>query len=173
MSIYIKEFLSTVEIENKICQRCSKLKTPVELISDKLIMSLEGLPTSNLPSKIDHPKCTILTKNTVALDVILQKYFKDSFLDDVICDFFSSGGSESMKSTFTVSIYLKKPPLVLMILFHRGKYYRETYKHPKNKKKKMSGSTDVLFVVYIRTSHLKNTALIVFINSQQCPESLI
>ena len=47
VSTYIKEFLSIVEIENKICRRCSKLKTPVELIYDKMIMSLEGLPTSN------------------------------------------------------------------------------------------------------------------------------
>ena len=77
VSTYIKEFLSIEEIDNKICQRCSKLKTPVELISDKLIISLEGLPTSNSPSQIDHPKCTILKKDTVVLDVILQKYFKD------------------------------------------------------------------------------------------------
>ena len=47
VSTYIKEFLSKVEIENKKCQRCSKLKPPVEVISDKLIMFLEGLPTSN------------------------------------------------------------------------------------------------------------------------------
>ena len=85
MSTYTKEFLSIVEIENKICQRCSKLKTPVELISDKLIMSLEGLPTSDLPRKIDHPKCTILIKDTVVLGVILDKYFKDLFLYSVIC----------------------------------------------------------------------------------------
>ena len=81
------------------CQRCSKLKTPVELISDKLIMSLEGIPTSKSPRKIDHPKCTILTKDTAVLDVILQNYFKDSFLDDVICENCSSGGSKSIKST--------------------------------------------------------------------------
>ena len=86
VSTYIKEFLSIVEIDNKTFQRCSKLKTPVELISDKLIISLEGLPTSNLPRRIDHPKCTILAKETVVLDMILQKYFKDLFLDDVICE---------------------------------------------------------------------------------------
>ena len=74
---YIKLFLSIVEIENKICQRCSMLKTPVELISGKLIISIEGLPTSNLPRQIDNPKCTILKNDTVVLDVILQKYFKD------------------------------------------------------------------------------------------------
>ena len=61
MSTYIKEFLSIVEIEYKIFQICSKLKIPVELVSDKLVMSLEGLPTSNSPRQIDHPKCTILT----------------------------------------------------------------------------------------------------------------
>ena len=76
MSTYIKKFLSIVEIENKICQRCSKWKTQVELISDKLIMSLEGSPTSNLLSQIDHPKCTIFTQDTVVLDVISQKCFK-------------------------------------------------------------------------------------------------
>ena len=62
MSAYVKEFLSIVEIENKICQICFKLKTPVELISDKLIMSLEGLPTSNLPRQIDHPKMYYIDK---------------------------------------------------------------------------------------------------------------
>ena len=56
------------------------------------------------------------------MDVILHKYFKDSFLDDVICESFSSGGFESIKSTFTVSRYLKKPPSVVNILFQRGTY---------------------------------------------------
>ena len=122
VSTYIKEFLRIVEIENKCFQRCSKLKPPVKLISDKLIMFIEGLPNSNLLRKTDHPKCTILTKYTVVLDVMLQKYFKDSSLDNVICENCWSGGSESIKSTFTVSIYLKKPPSVLKILFQRGTY---------------------------------------------------
>ena len=116
----------------KIYQRCSKLITPVKLIPDKLIMYLEAFPTSNLPRKIYQPKCTILTKDAVVLDVILQKYFKDSFLDDVICEFFSSGGSESINSTLTVSIYLKNPLSVLKILFQRGNYDRITYVPTKN-----------------------------------------
>ena len=86
--------MSIVEIENKICQICSKLNTLVDLVYDKLIMFIEGLPTSNSPRKIDHPKCTILEMETVVLDVILQNYFKESLLEDVICEFFSSGGSE-------------------------------------------------------------------------------
>ena len=77
VSTYIKEFFSIVEIENNCFQRCSKLKPPVEVISDKLIMIIEGFPTSNSPRQIDHPKCNILTKDTVVLDVILHKYFKD------------------------------------------------------------------------------------------------
>ena len=36
----------------------------------------------------------------------------------------------------------------------KGVYYRDTHKHMKKKKKIMAGSTDVLFVVYIITSHL-------------------
>ena len=40
VSTYIKEFLSIVEIDNKIFQRCSKLKTPVELISDNWLYLL-------------------------------------------------------------------------------------------------------------------------------------
>ena len=103
------------------------MKTTVELISDKLIMTLEGLPTSNSPRQIDHPECTILIKDTFVLDVILHKYFRDSFLDDVICENSSSGGSESIKSTFTVSRYLKKPPSLLKIIFERGNYDRTTY----------------------------------------------
>ena len=37
----------------------------------------------------------------------------------------------------------------------KGVYYRETNKLTKRKKKLIQGSTDVLFFVYIRTSHLK------------------
>ena len=148
---------------------------------------------------------------------------------------FSSGGSESIESTFAMSRYLNKPPSVFNIIFQRenydrttyvatkkyvkvaipseylykqpssnerisynlvslinhdgdslycghyvsdvfdsstgiwwhcddyninqisdlpkGGYYRETHKHMKNKNKIMAGSTDLLFVVYIRTSH--------------------
>ena len=98
-------------------------------------MSLEGLPTSNSPRKIDHPKCTILTKDTAVLDVVLQKYFKDSFLDDVICENCISGGSESTKSTFTVSRYLKKPPSFLKILFLRRNYDMTNYVATKNEPK--------------------------------------
>ena len=45
------------------------------------------------------------------------------------------------------------------MILPKGVYYRETQKHIKNKNKMMSGSTDVSFVVYIITSHLKNTAI--------------
>ena len=122
MSKYIKEFLSIVEIENKKCQKCSKLKPPVEVSSDKLIMFIEGLPTSNSSREIDHQKCTTLTKGTVVLDVMLQNYFKDSLINNVICENCSSGGSESIKSTLTVSIYLKKTLSVFKILLQRGSY---------------------------------------------------
>ena len=135
VSTYIKEFLSIVEIENKKCQRCSKFKPLAEIISEKLIIILEGLPTSNSIRQIDHPKCTTLTKGTVFLDVMIQNYFKDSLLDDVICGNCSSGGSESIKSRFTVSIYLKKPPSVLKILFHWGSYDRTTLVATKNELK--------------------------------------
>ena len=57
-------------------------------------MFLKVIPKSNSSKKIDNPKYTTLTKDTIVLDVILQKYFKDSFLDDVICENGSSGGSE-------------------------------------------------------------------------------
>ena len=66
----------------------------VELIYDNIIMSLEGLHTSNTPMQIDHQKFTKLTKDTVVLDVILHKYFNKLFLDDGICEKCSSGGSE-------------------------------------------------------------------------------
>ena len=70
------------------------MKQPAEVISDKLIMFLDGLPTSNSPRQIDHPKCTTLTKDTVVLDVMLQNYFEDSFLYEVIYKNCSSGRSE-------------------------------------------------------------------------------
>ena len=43
-------------------------------------------------------------------------------LEDAICENCLSGGSESIKSTFTVSRYLKEPPSVLNLLFQRGNY---------------------------------------------------
>ena len=126
VSTYIKEFLSKVKIGNITLQRFSKFKPPAEVVYDKLIMFLEELPTSNSTRRIDHPKCTTLTKGNVVLDVMLHNYFKDSILDNVICESCSSGGSESIKSTFTVSRHLKKPPSVLKILFQRGTYDRTT-----------------------------------------------
>ena len=41
-----------------------------------------------------------------------------------------------------------------LVILPKGVYYRETHKHMKNKNKMMAGSTYVLFVVYIRTSHM-------------------
>ena len=49
--------------------------------------------------------------------------------------FFFSRSSESIKSTFTVSRYLKKPPPVLKILFQRGTYDMTTVKAMKMKLK--------------------------------------
>ena len=77
--------MSIVEIDNKECHRCSKLKTPVELVYDKLIMYLDVLQTSNFPRKIDYPKFTILEKDTVGLDEKLSIYFQESLFEDVIC----------------------------------------------------------------------------------------
>ena len=56
VSEYIKEFFRIVEIENKKCHRCCKLMTSVELVTDKLIISLDGLHNFNLPSQIDQYK---------------------------------------------------------------------------------------------------------------------
>ena len=86
--------MSIVEFENKKCHRCSKWKTPIELVSDELIMSLDGLHTSNSLRKIDHPKCIVLEKGTIVLDVIFQNYFKESLFENIRCEFFSSGSSE-------------------------------------------------------------------------------
>ena len=84
---------------------------------------------------MDHPKCTILENDTAVLDIIFQNYFQESLLEDVICENCSSGSSESIKSTFTVSRYLKEPPSVLKILFQRGTYDMTTYVATKNELK--------------------------------------
>ena len=132
VSTYIKEFLSIVEIDNKQCHRCSNMKPHFEVIFNKLIMFLEVLPNSNLCRQIDHPKYTTLTKDAFVLDLMLQNYFKDY---DVICENCSSGGSDSIKLTFTVSIYLNKTTSVLNILFQRGTYDRTTYVATQNELK--------------------------------------
>ena len=77
VSAYIKYLLIIVEIENKFFQRCSTLRTPFELITDKLIISLDELLTSNSHKQINHPKCTILANDTIILDVIFQNYYQE------------------------------------------------------------------------------------------------
>ena len=76
--------MSIVEIEIGKCHKRSKLRTPVELVSDKLIMYLYGLRNSNLPRQIYHKNCTILENDTLVSDVIFENYFQESFLEDVI-----------------------------------------------------------------------------------------
>ena len=66
------------------------------------------------------------------MDEIFQKYFNDSLLHYVLCDNYSSLGSKSIKTTFTVSRYIKEPPTVLKILFQRGSYDITTFVTPKN-----------------------------------------
>ena len=113
----------------------SSLKTTVEVVSDKLIMFLEGIPTSNEYRPIDHTKYASIKKGTVVLDEIFQNYFNDSLLHDVICDNCSSLGSKSIKSTVTVSRHIKEPPTVLKILFQRRSYDSTTFVATKTKLK--------------------------------------
>ena len=105
VSTYTKEYLSIVEIENKKCQICSSLKTPVEVVYDKLIMFLEGIPNSNGYRTINHTKYTSIKKGTVVLDEIFQNYFYYSLLHLVICVNCSSLGSKLIKSTLNRSCF--------------------------------------------------------------------
>ena len=111
------------------------MKTPVEVVSDKLIIFLEGISTSNEYRPIDHTKYTSIKKGTVVLDQMLQNYLNDSLLHDVICENCSSHGSESIKLTFTVSRHIKEPPTVLKIIFQRGGYDSTTLVATKNEVK--------------------------------------
>ena len=80
--------MSIIEVENIFLHRSFKLKAPVEIVTDKLIMSLDALHTSNSHRQIDHQQCTILVNETVILDVIFQNYFQESLLEDVIFENF-------------------------------------------------------------------------------------
>ena len=76
-----------------------------------------------------------MADDTVVLDVIFHHYFQKSLLEDVIYENCSSDISESMKSTFTVSRYLKEPPSVLNILLQRGTYDMTTFEAIKDEPK--------------------------------------
>ena len=76
VSTYIKQYLSILEIENKICHRYSNMKPHFEVISDKLIMILVVLTKFNSSRQINHSKYTTLTKDTFIFDVMLQNYFE-------------------------------------------------------------------------------------------------
>ena len=95
-------------------------------------MYLDVLHASNSPRQVDHPKFTVLANGTVVLDVIFQNYFQESLLEYVICENYSSGSSESIKSTFTVSRNLKEPPSSLKILFQIGTFDMTTGEAIKN-----------------------------------------
>ena len=69
---YMKDFLSIIEIENKKFHICYNTKTPIKLISDKLIMYFDGINIFNSPWNINHPNYTTLTKNKIELDDIFQ-----------------------------------------------------------------------------------------------------
>ena len=69
--------MSIIEIDKK-CHLWSKCKTPIELVYDKLIMSRDGLHISNSTLQIDHPKCTMLEKDTIVLDDVFHHYFEES-----------------------------------------------------------------------------------------------
>ena len=84
-----------------------KWKLPIESVSDKLIMSIDGLKSPNSWRKIDYPEYTTLAKNTITLDDILQNCFKKSFVGGVLCENCSSVESETIKTTFTMCINLK------------------------------------------------------------------
>ena len=81
---------------------CYKWKTPIELVFDKLIISLDGINISNSPRQIDYPKYTTLATDTIALNDTFQNYFKESFFGDVICENCCSVSSETRQATFTL-----------------------------------------------------------------------
>ena len=58
-----------------------------------MIISLNGLNSSNIPRQIDHPKYTTLATDTINLDDIFKYYFKGSLFEDVICENYSSVSS--------------------------------------------------------------------------------
>ena len=72
-------------------------------------MSLYGLHISKSPSQIDHPKCTIFSKDTIVLDDIFHHYLKELLFEDNIWENCSLVMSETTKATFTVYINLKEP----------------------------------------------------------------
>ena len=73
-----------------MCHTFYKWKIPIELVSDEIILSLDGLNISNSPSQIDHPKYTTLATDTITLDEIFQNYFKEYFLKMLCVKFFLS-----------------------------------------------------------------------------------
>ena len=57
--------------------------------------------------------------------------------------------AQEFDGTVMMTISLK------LVILPKGVFCIETHKHTNKKKKMMSGSTDVLFAFYIKTSHFK------------------
>ena len=105
-----------------MCELCKKEKTQIRSVTDKLIISIDGLKISNSPRKIDHPKYTALEMSTIILGDIFQNYFKDSFIEYVICENCSYVISEVINTKFTMCQNLKEPALVLKIILQRATF---------------------------------------------------
>ena len=69
------------------------------------------------------------------LNVTFQKYSKESFFEDVVCENCFSGSYETIKVRFTMCRNLKEPPLGFKILLQRGRYGMTTDRVIKNGRK--------------------------------------
>ena len=98
-----------------MCHICNECKTPFELVSDKLVMSLDGLKISILSSKIYHLKYTTLATGTIVLDDISNNYSEDSIFEDVIYENYSAISYGMRKMKFTVCRTTKEFPVVLKL----------------------------------------------------------
>ena len=63
-----------------------------------------------------------MATDTITLHEIFQNYFKESFFADIICEYFPSVCSETIKSTFVMCLNLKEPPSLLKIILERRMY---------------------------------------------------
>ena len=90
--------------------------------------------------------------STITLDETFHNYFKDLFIEYVICENCSSVSSEKIKATFTVCSTLKEYPSFLKILLQR-----ETFDivDRRSKKKECKVAIPSIFLIKIHSGKEK------------------
>ena len=91
-------------------------KIPKLTVKEKLVMQFDGISPKNENMQIYHEKYYKLDKNGLTLKNMFDDQFKETDLNDLICENCSDINGKSTKSSLDHPKTLKKIPMILIII---------------------------------------------------------